>query len=664
MATYRSVCPYDCPDACGLLITVENNRIVRVSGDPDHPFTRGTLCPKMSHYERTIYNDKRILTPLKRVGPKGTAQFKRISWAEAMETIGATWKELIATYGAETILPYSYAGTMGIVQHDALFALCYRLGTAELERTICAAAKGAGWKSVMGNTWVTPPQEAQHSDMIILWSLSMLATNIHFLHDVKIAKKGGAAIWCIDTYETQTARYADHFIRIKPGTDGAFVLGVAYVLEQEGLADEAFLHTYVQGWPEWKESIVSKYNPEYVAAITGVAPETIIAFARAYGKAKGPFIRLGSGMSRYTNGGMTTRLISCLPAITGAWQRAGTGVLTSAMGSKAFDKEIIDHEAWRTPGKRSINMCQIGDALTAKENPIRSLFVYSSNPACTAPDQNKVIRGLERDDLFTVVHERFMTDTARYADIILPATTSVEHEDIYYSYGQYTLERGRKIIEPLGECKSNWQVATMLAKTMGIDDAFFQQDEQDLVEALIASTTRWPLPVDQDSLRAGLPTTLELPAGYKMAFKTRSGKIEIRNDEETLALPDYVPAYGGAGEFQLINSPDPRILDSSFNERDDLAGRKTALLWMHPADAARLGLGEGDAVIGWNELGAVEFGLHITNKTAIGHVVTEGVWWISRGRGTRSVNALTSQRLADKGGGSTFYDVRINVRKK
>lgn len=664
MEWYRSVCPYDCPDACGLLIGVENGKVVNVKGNPAHPFTRGTLCAKMSHYERTIYNERRILTPLKRTGPKGIGQFAPISWDEAVETIVTKWRQIMDVYGAEAILPYSYAGTMGILQHDALHALWYKLGTAELGRTICAAAKGAGWKSVMGDTYVVPPQEAQHSDMIILWSLSMLATNVHFLHDVKIAKAKGAALWCLDTYETQTARYADHFIRIKPGTDGAFALGVAHVLAADGLVDRDFLQRYVQGWDEWHDTILPKYTPAYVESITHVPQEQLIAFAQAYGQARAPYIRLGSGMSRYTNGGMTTRLISILPALVGAWQHEGSGVLTSTKTSQAFDKKIVNREDWKQPGKRHINMCRIGEALHDTTNPIKSLFVYSSNPACTAPDQNAVIAGLLRDDLFTVVHERFLTDTANYADIVLPATTSVEHNDIYGSYGQYTLGIGRAIIPPLGKSKSNWQVAQLLAKAFGMDDPFFVQSEEDLIDQLVASTAKWPTPVDTDALRRTEPTTLTLPEHYKMNFLTPSGKIEIRNDQEAMPLPDYVPPHGDDGAYQLVNSPDPRILDSSFNERDELTATKTQTLWMHPADAAAANLHEGEQVVAFNERGGVEFTLHITEKTAPHQVVAEGVWWIARGHGDRSINALTSQRLADKGGGSTFYDVCVSVAKK
>lgn len=663
MKIYKSVCPYDCPDACGLLIYVENGRVVKVAGDPAHSFTRGTLCPKMAHYERTVYSERRLLTPLCRCGPKGNGQFRPITWEEALAKIAAAWQGIIEKYGAEAILPYSYAGTMGIVQHDALHGLFYLLGASRLDRTICAPAKGHGWRAVMGNTLPPTPQEAQDSDLIILWSINMLATNFHFRHDVMAARKRGAAVWCIDTYETKTARDADRFVRVRPGTDGALVLGMLHIIGRDGLADDAFISQYVLGWEELKETILPKYTPAYTAAITGVPPDLLEELAHAYGAARAPFIRLGSGQSRYINGAMTSRLITCLPAIVGAWAKKGGGLLASTAGSKAFDKGIISRDEWLRPDCRLINMCQIGNALLEERHPpVQSLFVYSSNPACTAPDQNQVLRGLAREDLFTVVHERFMTDTARYADIVLPATTSLEHSDIYYSYGHYTIQRGEAVIAPLGECRSNWQVAQGLARALHFSQDFFGQSEDDLIARLISTTEQWELPVDRVRLAAGEPVELPLPEAYKLRYQTRSGKIEILNTGEIPALPVYFPPHAGKGMYRFVNGADPRILDSSFNERSELTRSHIMVLFMHPEDAGREHLREGQRVTVENEWGKAEFTLHLTECTAPGQVVSEGVWWIEHAPGDRSVNALTSQRLTDQGGGSTFYDVQVNIR--
>lgn len=421
-----SVCPYDCPDCCGLLITVEDGKAVCVAGDPEHAFTRGTLCPKMAHYERTVHSAKRIMTPLKRVGQKGEGRFSPIGWDEAIEEIARRWHGIIKEYGAEAILPYSYAGTMGTIGYSAGHALFYALGATSLDRTICAPAKSRGYRDVMGATLPTAPQEAQHSDMIVLWSISMLATDIHFRHDIEMARKRGAKVYCIDTYRTKTADYADAFLCPRPGTDGALALAILHVLVQDDLADRAFLKEYVQGADELEQKVLPHYTLEAAAAITGVPAAAIRAFAHAYGNARAPFIRLGSGQSRYTNGAMTSRLITCLPAFVGAYAKKGGGLLTSASGSHAFDKNIIRRPDLEQRGVRHINMCELGRALNDPDltPPIKALYIYSSNPACTAPDQNQVLRGLQREDLFTVVHERFLTDTTRYADIVLPATTS------------------------------------------------------------------------------------------------------------------------------------------------------------------------------------------------------------------------------------------------
>ncbi|MGF0150359.1 molybdopterin-containing oxidoreductase family protein [Megasphaera elsdenii] len=661
MKTYTSVCPYDCPDACGLVVTVDDDRVVSVAGDGSHPFTRGTLCPKMAHYERTVHSPRRLITPLKRTGPKGSGQFAPISWEQALAEIAERWKAIMADVGAEAILPYSYAGTMGIVQHDALHGLFYHLGASELDRTICAPAKGRGFKDVMGNTMPTAPQEAQDSDCIFLWSLHMLATNIHFRHDVEAARAKGAVVWCIDTYRHKTADIVDHVVVVRPGTDGALALGMMYVLDRDGLADKAFLDRHVLGWDELKAAVLPKYTPAETQRLTGVPADVVVELAHAYGQARAPFIRLGSGQSRYRNGAMTTRLITCLPAIVGAWGKKGAGLLTSASASKAYDKDIVTHSAWKQAGKRIVNMCCLGQALT-DDDRIRSLFVYSSNPACTAPDQNQVLKGLRRDDLFTVVHERFLTDTARYADIVLPATTSLEHDDAYYSYGNYTIQCGYAAIPPVGQSRSNWHVACDLAHALGIKDKFYDRSERELVEALIASTTKWPLPVDRQRLLQGLPTPLPLPDDYQTRFGTPSGKIEIRNDALAQPLPDYMPLAEDEGTLAFVNGPDMRILDSSFNERDELTASHTMDLFVHPDDAARYGLTEGQTVTLANERGQADFTVVISDRTVPGQVVSEGVWWRERVKGKgASVNVLTSQRLTDEGAGSTFYDVRVSI---
>lgn len=663
MEVLRSVCPYDCPDTCGLLVSVEDGKAVKIQGDPKHHFTRGSLCPKMAHYERTVHSEKRIEAPLLRTGKKGSGTFLPISWKEAIEHIQRKWTEIIEQHGAEAILPYSYAGTMGIVQRNAGHPFFYSLGAARLERTICSPAKGYGWSAVMGQTMAPHTNEMHSSDLIILWGIHAMATNIHLLQDINIAKKKGAKVWLIDTYETSTARIADQVIVVKPGTDGALALGMMYVIARENLVDHAFIQQYVQGYEELKITVLPKYTPEVVSEITGISTAVIEAMARQYAKAKGAFIRLGSGLSRYGNGAMTVRTITCLPAIVGAWAKAGGGLFCGTSTGDALDTSLVTREDFQEKATRRINMNQLGRALnTQTELPIMSLYVYASNPAAVAPDQNQVLEGLAREDLFTVVHERFMTDTAKYADIILPATTSLEHSDLYRAYGHYGIQRAYGVIPPVGQAKSNWEVFGLLAEAMGIDKPFFKQSADDLINHILANRSSWIAGSSMQDLIEGRPIELPLPVDCKLQFKTPSGKIEILNQNEACSLPQYEEPYGDSADFWLINSPDVRLLNSSFNERADLLKNNRMLLQMNPADASKLELNDAQPVIAYNERGEVKFMLKITDKVPSGVVVTEGIWSIENTHGNRSVNALTSQRLTDQAKGSTFYDVKVDVK--
>lgn len=663
MEVLRSVCPYDCPDTCGLIIHVEDGKAIKVQGDPEHPFTRGTLCPKMVHYEKTVHSEKRILTPLLRKGAKGSSDFVPISWEEAIKHIKTKWKDIIATYGSEAILPYSYAGTMGAVQRNSGHPFFYSLGTSRLDRTICAPAKQYGWDAVMGQTMGPHTNEIQESDLIILWGIHAVATNIHIIHDINIAKKNGAKVWLIDTYETETAKIADKVIIVKPGTDGALALGMMNIISEENLIDKDFINKYVQGYEELKDKVLPNYSLDTVSEITGIDSSVIKDMAIQYAKAKAPFIRLGSGLSRYGNGAMTVRTITCLPALIGAWGKPGGGLLTSTSTSSAFDKKLVTNEDFQEKATRIINMNELGNVLNeVNDPPIMSLYVYHSNPAAIAPDQNRVLQGLAREDLFTVVHERFMTDTAKYADIVLPATTSLEHSDLYNSYGNYVIQRAYPVIPPVGEAKSNFEVFSLLADAMGINKPLFNQSADDLINSILKKSSLWLANTKVETLFEGKPLELPLPEGYKNAFMTPSGKIEILNPNEDEPLPRYFKPHGDNAEFYLVNSPNPRLLNSSFNEREDLTKTDKMLLQMNPEDASKIELEDGQLVTAYNERGEVTFKLKITTKIPKGVVVTEGVWWLENTPGDRSVNTLTSQRLTDKGKGSTFYDVKVNVR--
>ncbi len=659
----HSVCPYDCPDTCGLLVTVENGRAVKVAGDPGHPFTRGILCPKMVHYERTVHSPHRLTTPLLRTGPKGAGEFRPISWPEAIDRIAGRWREIIAAHGAEAILPYSYAGTMGLVQRNVGHAFFHRLGASRLERTICSSSKEAGWKALMGNTPAMHPDEGMDSDLIILWSINAAATSIHFLHTVREAKKRGAKVWLIDTYETPSARIADRVFLTRPGADAALALGIMHVLARDGLVDRSFIAKHVQGYDEFAASILPAYPPAAVAAITGLPAETIETIAHGYAAATAPLIRLGSGLCRYGNGAMTVRTVACLPALSGAWAKRGGGLLGNIATGAAIDTAAVTREDFIVAPTRIVNMNKLGEALaTLSGPPVMSLYVYHSNPAAVTPDQNQVLAGLAREDLFTVVHERFLTDTARYADIVLPATTSLEHDDIYRSYGHYCCQRAYPIVAPPGEAKANWDVFRLLAAAMGFTDEVFARSAGELIDDMLAKPTPWLAKTDLTKLRAGEAVELPLAAGAKTDFRTPSGKIELLNPADAEPLPRYLPPHGDDAPLWLMTAPTPIMLNSSFCERDDLLAGQAMTLQMNPADAAARGLKGGERVTAFNSRGEVAFTLRVSPGVPAGVTVAEGVWWLKDAPGNRTVNALTSQRLTDRAAGSTFYDTKIDVR--
>ena len=664
--TLRSVCPYDCPDACGMLIDVEDQRAVHVAGDPDHPMTRGLLCPKMNHYEQTVHSGRRLTTPLQRVGAKGEGLFRPVSWEEAIATICSRWQALGNTYGGECVLPYSYAGTMGLVQRNSGHPFFHKLGASRLERTICSPAKDAGWKMIMGETPAMDPGDMFHSDLIILWGINAAATSIHAMRDAQDARRRGARLLVIDTYRTPTANAADEFFLVKPGGDGALALGMMHVMLRDGLTDRSFIAENVQGFEEFSTQILPDCTPEKMSLVCGLSREDIERLAHEYARADAPFIRLGSGLTRYANGAMTVRTISCLPAVTGAWQRPGGGIFCGTSTGGAFPLSCIVREDFMEQPTRLISMNQLGQALTALDHPpVMSLYVYHSNPAAIAPDQNAVIRGMERDDLFTVVHERFMTDTARYADIVLPATSSLEHPDLYRSYGGYHAQRCHAVIPPVGSSKSNWEVFSLLAGGMGWNEPFFRQSADDLIEQLLDFTTPWRDEVVTEKLRSGETVLLTPPLDSQRPWQTSSGRIEILNHNLAEPLPRLLATHAEADGLPLRLQPatTPYALNSSFYEQDDLRARQAAMeLMMNPEDATQRGLSDEESVIAYNDLGEVTFTVRVTDRVPAGTVVTEGVWWREFIPGERGVNALTSQRLTDGGRGSTLYDVAVEVR--
>ncbi|EIW17939.1 MULTISPECIES: molybdopterin-dependent oxidoreductase [Pelosinus] len=660
----RSVCPYDCPDTCGLMVETVEGKAVRVTGDPDHPHTRGTLCSKMNHYEKTVHSPERLTKPLLRTGSKGAGEFKEISWEEAIFHIKERWQGIIAEYGSQAILPYSYAGTMGVVQRNIGEAFFHRLGASRLERTICSSAKGYGWSAVMGSSLAPHPQEVSASDLIILWGTNILATNIHLLYQIREAKKAGAVVWLIETYQSSAAQFADKVIMVRPGSDGALALGMMRVLVDKKLIAEEFVAQYVQGFEAFEKESLPEYSLDAVSKITGIDAASVEEIGILYGKARAPFIVMGSGLSRYGNGAMTVRAITCLPALVGAWAKVGGGLLASIGTGSAFAMDSIIREDFMQEPTRIVNMNQLGHALQQITNPpIMSMYVYHSNPAIVAPDQNAVVKGLLREELFMIVHERFMTDTARYADLVLPATSSLEHSDIYRSYGHYCVQRAYPVIPPVGEAKSNWDVFRLLASAMGFEESFFEQTTDEIIQQLLESPKPWLEQIDMNKVQEGMAAELPLPPDYKITFKTPSGKIEIFNPREIDPFPTYKPSHGDDAPFWLMNAPGLYSLNSSFNERPDLLEKRKAMyLMMNPYDAEKKGFKNGQEVIAFNERGEVVFILKIASEVPSGIVVTEGIFWIKNTPGKSSVNALTSQRLTDRGAASTFYDTKVDVR--
>ena len=650
MPTCRSACPYDCPEGCSLLVETEGNTVTAITGDPANPFTRGLVCGKMRHLPEAIHSPDRILTPLRRTGPKGSDVFAPVSWEEAVEEIAARWRELIRQYGAESILPYSYAGTMGAVQRNCGEGFFHALGASRLVRTLCSSGKSAGWEAVMGSSCDLAPWDLAHSDLILLWSTNIIATRIHLADQLRQARARGVRIILVDVYENLSGMFADEILLIRPGSDGALALSMLQVLDQEGLTDKDYLAAHVSGW-EALRAALGRWTPEATRDITGLEPETVRALARAYGRAKAPCIVLGSGFSRSGNGGEATRAVAALPAAVGAWTKRGGGTYGICSSPNLVDKSLV-----KLPGlagdTQRVNINLLGPALAGEgvRTPIHSLYVYHSNPAAVTSDQNAVLRGLAREDLFTVVHERYMTDTARYADLILPAPYMVEETDLYTPYGYRQIQYVRPVVPPPGEVKSNWEVFSLLAKAMGLEDAHFSRTPEDLCREMVEGSAVLT-PEEKARVLAGEPVVLETP--FPLPIETADGKIHLADP----APITWYPPHGGPEPFRLVCAPAVHTLNSSFNEIPALTElRGGAAVRMNGADAARLGLIHGDRVKCANDLGEMVCALALDRAVAPGTVVAEGVF-----PGAHTVNCLTHARLSDLGEATTLNDNTVAI---
>ncbi|MGO4500512.1 molybdopterin oxidoreductase family protein [Paenibacillus sp. 2RAB27] len=667
---FPAVCPLDCPDQCGLLLHKQDGKIVKIEGDPDHPVTQGAICNKVRNMTARIYDDKRLQYPMKRIGPKGEeASFERISWDEALDTITSRWKELIASEGPEAILPYSFYGNMGRIGTEGMDRrFFHRMGASRLLYSICESAGTEGYKYTMGGSYGTDPEDTVHAKLIIMWGINAVSTNMHQVMLAEKARKNGAQIIVIDAHKNQTGRWADWFIPILPGTDAALALGMMYILFAEDLTDQVFLEQFTIGYEELREHVKS-YDPANVSEITGVPVEDIYRLARLYGETSPSFIRIGNGIQHHDNGGMCVRTIACLPALTGQWLHQGGGAIKGNGAYLEHNLPALQRPDLRAKEARQINMNLLGSALLELDPPIHALYVYNSNPALVAPHANKVKEGLEREDLFTVVHDLFLTETAKYADIVLPATSSFENTDFYRSYWHHYVHLQLPVIAPYGESKANVDVFRLLASMMGYEDEALRDSDEDMVRQALHHPGNPALAdISFDALLdTGFMKAATLPL-FPGKLRTPSGKIELHSADMASkgfpALPTYVPlAETSDLPFMFIPAPNHNFLNSTFahNEKH-VRMEKIPKLHMHEDDASALGLVSGDLARVWNERGECELVVMAGRDVRRGVVVSQGLWADAPGSKTR-VNVLTPDRVADMGGGATFFSGRVGVEK-
>ena len=676
MNALRTVCSHDCPDACSVLVTVVDGKAVAFRGDPDHPFTRGFLCGKVNRYEEVVSSPERLLHPLRRVGRKGEGRFERISWDDAIELARGKIRETLGRSGGEAIVHYSYAGTMGSIHRYAPEALFNRLGATRMRQNICYYGADAGYAAVLGGGYGLDPEDVVHSDLIIAWGCNVVTTQVHLVPFIDEARRNGAELWTVDPYRNRTATMSRRWIPVRPGTDAALALALIHVIDREGLADDDFIARRTVGYERLRAEVLPLYTPARAAAITGVPEDGIIDMAGRIGSARAPVFKVGIGLGRSSQGGAAVRSICCLAGAVGAFEKVGGGVLYDTGCEYRPNLDAVKRPDWLERPTRVLNMTDIGIALTEwREPPVEVLYVHGSNPAATAPLQNRVVEGLRREDLFTIVHERFLTDTARLADLVLPAVAFPESSDIYKSYGHLYIQFARKAVEPPGECRSNLEVVQALAAALELRDPWFERSVEDHVREILKTEHPNFRGVDIDRVLAGGPVRLSVPArgksGYGEQFPTPSGKLEFVSDSlEAQGLP-ALPGWGGdpfnerpeAFPLRLITPPAHAFLHTSFGAVPRAVTREggSPALWIHPDDAADIRT--GDRIEVENEHGKVFIDARVTPDVMRGTVVAEGVWWSSHTPGGAGINALASARLTDLGGGSTFHDNRVAVRR-
>jgi anaerobic selenocysteine-containing dehydrogenase len=678
----KVVCPHDCPDTCVMTVDVEEGRAVAIGGDPDHRFTQGFLCAKVNQYLDRVYSPERVLHPMRRVGKKGEGRFERISWDAALDLAASRLAEIAAAHGPQSILPYSYAGNMGLLGNASMDRRFFHaLGASLLERTICASAGAAGYRASCGKTIGLDPEAVTGARLVVAWGANIVSSNVHLWPFVEEARRRGARLVTVDPFRSRTAEKSDQHIALYPGTDAALALGMMHVIFRDGLDDRDWLERYSVGHAELRER-AREWAPARTAAATGVAADVVEAFAREYATTRPSAIRLNYGLNRHAGGGMAVRTVACLPAVVGAWRDAGGGVLLSSSGTFPVDTDALERPDLVRPGTRTLNMSQLGRILLNDpplEPKVQALFVYNSNPGAVAPEQEAVRRGLAREDLFTIVHEQFQTDTADFADLLLPATTALEHYDIHKAYGHLYVSLSRPAIAPLGEALPNTELFRRLAARMGLDHPALRESDEQMARRAFHWDHPFMAGITFERLERETSVRLSVPDPFRPfaegGFPTASGRTELVSDklaaEGLDPLAGYVPPREGvtsapalAERYPLafISPPAHHFLNSTFSAQPVFVRREgEASVTIHPHDAARRGIAEGGMVRIFNDRGSFLAKARVSDAARQGVVVGLSIWWAKMCPGGRNANAVTSQELTDMGGGATFYDVLVDV---
>jgi anaerobic selenocysteine-containing dehydrogenase len=673
----KTICPLDCPDSCGMIATVIDGTISNLQGDKNHPYTNGFICRKMRRYPERLNSFARILYPQLRIGKKGEGKFRRIEWDQALDILATRLGEIRQQYGGESILPYSYAGNMGAVNRFAGYPLFHKLGTSHLDQTICSAAAGAGWEKQCENVPGCPPENAADAELIVAWGINIKVTNVHFWQYVSAARKRGGKLLVIDPYCNQTGKSADSYLQVKPGGDSALALGVMKSLIERGLVDQEFIASKTQGFEQQAAYLQSRKWDDFVQA-SGVSNNEIIELATLLAGTPRTFFRIGIGLSRNSRGGMAVRAISSLAACLGLFNGGkGRGVLLTSGAfkgdrSKLTYPSLAEEQAGIQP--RTVNMIQLGHALTSLVPPVKALIVYNSNPASVNPDGSMVRLGLAREDLFTVVHEQVLTPTAKYADLLLPATTFLENLDIYTGYGHFYLGVAKPVIEPMGEAWSNFKLFQELALKMGLDEPPFHQSCEERILDYFEGMQGLPDNCDLKEVMSGklIHSINSFSDGRVLAEGKRIFRFISPDSDHQPIISCLTPAGEFADpdlqsrfHFQLITPPHPDLLNSTFGE---MYPEKTGTVLIHPEDAATCAILDGDEVILQNGRGRTIRSAILTTDTRKGVLVAEGIFWQVMSEGQKDdcggINDLTSQKLTDMGRGATFHESLVSLSRK